>query len=297
MTITAQIQPTFEAWRAKARELLRHGVAPENVDWVDASQTASLLAEEPAKYQIAPNASVKVPADFLRLAANVCAHTDERRFAILYRLLYRLALGGEKHLLAMPSDRDMHQCTMWAKAVSRDIHKMHAFVRFRLVGVNEQSGREQFVAWFEPEYRITRLAAPFFEKRFASMEWSILTPDECASWDGNKLTFMPGMSRHDAPAADAHDDLWRTYYRSIFNPARLKVQAMQSEMPMKYWKNLPEAEIIHDLIASSDQRVRAMIATPERPVKPAPNNAYLNSLRNKPEKLTSPAPASPASAP
>jgi DNA polymerase len=281
MTHTAPIQPTFEAWRAKARELLRHSVAPENVDWVDASQTASLLAEEPIDYQTAPNASVKVPADFLRLAANVCAHTDERRFAILYRLLHRLTLGGEKHLLGMPSDRDMHQCNAWAKAVSRDIHKMHAFVRFRLVGVNEHNGREQFVAWFEPEYLITRLAAPFFEKRFASMDWSILTPDQCVSWDGEKLTFMPGMSRHDAPTADAHDDLWRTYYRSIFNPARLKIQAMQSEMPKKYWKNLPEAEIIHDLIASSENRVRTMIATPERPLKPVPNNAYLKSLRQR----------------
>lgn len=281
MTVTAQIEPTFEAWRSKARELLRHGVTPENVDWVDAAQTPSLLAEDLTECLISPNTAVKVPADFLRLAANVCAHTDERRFAILYRLLHRLTLGGEKHLLALPTDPDMHQCNAWAKAVSRDIHKMHAFVRFRLVGVNEQNGREQFVAWFEPEYRITRLAAPFFEKRFASMEWSILTPDECVSWDGEAITFMPGMSRQDAPAADAHDDLWRTYYRSIFNPARLKVKAMQSEMPMKYWKNLPEAEIIAGLISGSEKRVQTMIETPERPVKPAPDNAYLRRLHER----------------
>jgi uracil-DNA glycosylase len=281
MAVTAQIEPTFEAWRSKARELLRHGVVPENVDWVDAAQTPSLLAEDLTEYLSSPNTAVKVPADFLRLAANVCAHTDERRFAILYRLLHRLTLGGEKHLLALPTDPDMHQCNAWAKAVSRDIHKMHAFVRFRLVGVNEQNGREQFVAWFEPEYRITRLAAPFFEKRFASMEWSILTPDECVSWDGEAITFMPGMSRQDAPAADAHDDLWRTYYRSIFNPARLKVKAMQSEMPMKYWKNLPEAEIIAGLISGSEKRVQTMIETPERPVKPAPDNAYLRRLHER----------------
>lgn len=279
--ISAIIQPTFEAWRSKARELLRHGVKPEEVQWADESQTPSLLAEDAVTYGEARKDAVKVPAEFLRLAANVCAHTDEGRFALLYRLLHRLTLGGEKHLLAMPSDRDMHQCNMWAKAVSRDIHKMHAFVRFRLVGVNEETGHEQFVAWFEPEYRITRLAAPFFEKRFAGMEWSILTPDECASWDGEKLTFMPGMSRHDAPAADAHDDLWRTYYRSIFNPARLKVKAMQSEMPMKYWRNLPEAEIIAGLINGSEKRVETMIQTPERPVKPAPDNAYLRGLRGR----------------
>jgi DNA polymerase len=65
---------------------------------------------------------------------------------------------------------------------------------------------------------------------------------------------------------------------------------MQSEMPMKYWKNLPEAEIIHDLIASSENRVRKMIATPERPIKPAPDNAYLNALRNKHETPASPDP-------
>ncbi|MFN7343743.1 MAG: TIGR03915 family putative DNA repair protein [bacterium] len=281
MTHTALIQPTFEAWRSKARELLRHGVKPEEVQWADESQTPSLLADGNVIYGEARKDAVKVPAEFLRLAANVCAHTDERRFAILYRLLHRLTLGGEKHLLSMPSDRDMHQCNMWAKAVSRDIHKMHAFVRFRFVGVNEETGCEQFVAWFEPEYRITRLAAPFFEKRFAGMEWSILTPDECASWDGEKLTFMPGMSRQDAPAADAHDDLWRTYYRSIFNPARLKVKAMQSEMPVKYWKNLPEAEIIAGLIKGSEKRVQTMIQTPERPVKSAPDNAYLRKLRQQ----------------
>ena len=281
MTHTAQIQPTFEAWRAKARELLRHSVAPENVDWVDASQTASLLAEEPMGYPTAPNTSVKVPADFLRLAANVAAHNDARRWGALYSVLWRLTHGGERYLLAVPTDPEVRQLQLWCKAIGRDIHKMHAFVRFRLVATDEATGREQFVAWFEPEYLITRLAAPFFEKRFASMDWSILTPDQCVSWDGEKLTFMPGMSRHDAPTADAHDDLWRTYYRSIFNPARLKIQAMQSEMPKKYWKNLPEAEIIHDLIASSENRVRTMIATPERPVKPVPNNAYLKSLRQR----------------
>ena len=283
MIHTALIQPTFEAWRSKARELLRHGVKPDEVQWADESQTPSLLAEDAATYGEARKDAVKVPAEFLRLAANVCAHTDERRFAILYRLLHRLTLGGEKHLLGMPSDRDVHQCNAWAKAVSRDIHKMHAFVRFRLVGVNEETGREQFVAWFETEYRITRLAAPFFEKRFAGMEWSILTPDECVSWDGEKLTFMPGMSRHDAPTADAHDDLWRTYYRSIFNPARLKVQAMQSEMPMKYWKNLPEATLIPGLIKGSEKRVQTMIETPERLVKPVPDNAYLRSLHDRSE--------------
>ncbi|TDU66088.1 DNA polymerase [Prosthecobacter fusiformis] len=281
--ITASIDPTFAAWRSKARELLKQGVRPENVNWGDAHTGPGLLLEEPAAYSLPASAEIKVPPDFLSLAARVCAHTDDRRWSILYRLLYRLTLGGERHLLHLPSDPDIRQCEVWSKAIGRDIHKMHAFVRFRLIGQDEESGREQFVAWFEPMFHTVRLAAPFFEKRFAGMDWSILTPDECVHWDGKKLFFTPGMDRSQAPSADAHDDLWRTYYRSIFNPARLKVKAMQSEMPQKYWKNLPEAQIIRELIAGSQDRVQDMLETPERPVKPVPDNAYIRSLHQRPE--------------
>jgi DNA polymerase len=59
---------------------------------------------------------------------------------------------------------------------------------------------------------------------------------------------------------DANEQLWITYFRNIFNPARLKVQAMQSEMPKKYWKNLPEAAAIPELISTAPARARAMAA-------------------------------------
>jgi DNA polymerase len=81
--------------------------------------------------------------------------------------------------------------------------------------------------------------------------------------------------------ADALDELWRAYYRSIFNPARLKVRAMQSEMPKKFWKNLPEAQLIPGMIADSRRRTRTMIETEGSPVKPAPAIPYLESLRRK----------------
>jgi DNA polymerase len=50
-------------------------------------------------------------------------------------------------------------------------------------------------------------------------------------------------------------------------------------MPKKYWKNLPEAQLIPGLIADSAGRVKDMLETPELPAKPAPNNGYLKSLR------------------
>ena len=274
---TVVIQPVFESWRESARDLLALRVPPDEVLWSDDAQEASLF--EPPSEAVPRVAVPKVPSAFLDIARTAAAHNDPRRWGVLYRVLWRLTHGGEGHLLAVATDRDTRQLQQWCKAIGRDIHKMHAFVRFRLVGKDDATGREQFVAWFEPEHRIVRLATGFFEKRFAGMDWSILTPHECAHWDGHALHFTPGVPRSAAPDNDALDDLWRTYYRSIFNPARLKVRAMQAEMPKKYWKNLPEAPLIAELIASSDSRVEKMLRTEERPVKPAPKNAYLDTLR------------------
>ncbi len=275
---TVLIKPTFEAWRDQARTLLTQGATPDEILWSDDLAEAALFAAEEiavAKTGLVP----RVPAAFLDIARTAAAHTDPHRWAALYRLLRRLTRGGERHLLSIPTDREMRQVQEWCKAVRRDIHKMHAFVRFRLVGTDEATGREQFIAWFEPEHRIVRLAASFFQKRFAGMDWSILTPHECVHWDGAALHFTPGVLRSAAPDEDALEGLWRTYYRSIFNPARLKVKAMQAEMPKKYWKNLPEAELIRPLIAGSPARVEEMLETEERPAKPAPKNAYLEKLR------------------
>ena len=279
---------SYDEWRAKARDLLSRRTPPEQVDWVEAGFGDGLFVmnDDPAfpLDGTRPGSQDKVPSAFLDLARTVCAHPDGRRVAVLYRMLWRLVVGQEKYLLAIPTDPDVHQAEQWRKAVARDIHKMHAFVRFRLVGTDEATGREQFVAWHEPSTRCVRLAVPFFQKRFAGMDWSILTPDECAHWDGERLHFTPGLSRDQAPGEDALDGLWRTYYKSIFNPARLKVKAMQSEMPVKFWKNLPEASLIPGLIAGSQARMQEMLETEGRRVLPVPRNDYIEKLHERHEE-------------
>lgn len=108
--------------------------------------------------------------------------------------------------------------------------------------------RRSFAAWFEPTHHSVEPTADFFVRRFADMDWRILTPDVSAIFENGQLTFQEGHKKPDLPD-DAGEQLWVTYFRNIFNPARLKVKAMQSEMPRKYWKNLPEAASIPDLIA------------------------------------------------
>jgi DNA polymerase len=118
---------------------------------------------------------------------------------------------------------------------------------------------DRFVAFFEPEHHIVRRAASFFVQRFTNMRWSILTPELSLHWDGQSLTEGPGATKSDAPSGDPLEDMWRTYYASIFNPARLKVGAMLREMPKKYWRNMPETSLVEPLIAGARNRELQMI--------------------------------------
>jgi uncharacterized protein YecE (DUF72 family) len=155
---------------------------------------------------------------------------------------------------------------------------MKAFVRFKAIG-NEDN--EQFVAWFEPAHRVVERTAPFFVDRFRSMRWSILTPDGCARWDGESLILGAGIEKHEVPdAADALENLWRTYYAGIFNPSRLNRAAMRAEMPMQYWKNLPEASLIEGLARNAPARMTSMIEQTLRPPELLP--ADLDAIEETP---------------
>jgi uracil-DNA glycosylase len=253
-SVTLETANDFAGWREAARSLMAADIAPDQVSWHVAGASASLF-DEPRR--VAPPASVPtftVPREFVELASTVALHRDDNRFALLYRLLWRLR--AEPRLMSLTMDRDVVQAHAWAKSVRRDIHKMHAYVRFREVPGTEP---QAFVAWFEPDHHIVEASAPFFMRRFTNFPWAILTPERSAYWDLHELSFGPGAKRSDAPADDAAEDLWRQYYASIFNPARLKVSAMMGHMPKKYWRNLPESELIPQLIAQSQERTLDMI--------------------------------------
>lgn len=245
----------LDSWREQARAMAAATIPPERIIWSTGAQAEADLFAVPDRPCPAARRPVRANKVFLRLAGDVVLHRDPARFALLYRLLWRLQ--DDRTLMEKPADPDLHRLTTMAGHVRRDIHKMRAFVRFR--AIEEPDGVARYVAWFEPDHHILRANADFFLNRFASQRWSILTPEMCLHWGGAVLTETPGASRHDAPGEDAAEDLWQRYYASIFNPARLKVSMMVKEMPRRYWKNLPEARLIPDLIAGAQAREAMMV--------------------------------------
>ena len=260
----------FDEWRMAARGLLINGVPPDAVEWRLRDEAgADLFAVGEAETSVpeqavAPLPSLTVPRAFMTLAEAVICHSDPARLSLLYRTLHRLQ--GEPDILAIRSDADVAALNALEKSVRRDCHKMTAFVRFKEVDAAIGATRRRFVAWFEPDHHIVVRTAPFFQRRFTDMDWVIATPKGAAAWDG-KVLHLSTVPADNPMLTDATDELWRTYFANIFNPVRLKVKAMQAEMPKKYWKNLPEAGLIPAMIAGAEASVVAMA---ERAAQDAP---------------------------
>jgi len=121
----------FADWRSAARELLENGVHPREVIWQREIEE-SLLFSIPKPTPETPG-RLKVPAAFMGIAETVGCHRSGDQWPLLYSILWRM-VHGERHLLSIASDPEIHQLQTMAKHISRDCHKMHAFVRFRKVG-------------------------------------------------------------------------------------------------------------------------------------------------------------------
>jgi DNA polymerase len=191
----------FSGWRAAARALRARRIAPEEALWtVDAGgDLFDDAAVEP------PPRGFTVPRAFLDLAGAVIRHRSDERFALLYRLLWRL--GREADLLSRYADPDVRKAQAFAQGVAQAEHQMRAFAQFR--PFPDADGRPVQVAWFEPAHRVTEAAAEFFTHRFARRPFALLTPDVCAHWDGRALGFTPGADPADAPQEAGLEAFWR----------------------------------------------------------------------------------------
>jgi DNA polymerase len=249
--------PDYAAWRNAARLLLTQSVPPEQVVWLSSSDRPALPFQQATDVEVrevAREERPRVPRAFHSLAEIVACHRHPGRWDELYRLLWRVVHEGGA-VLEQESLDEVRRLNDMAAQVRRDEHRMRAFVRF--APVSDHAG-VRHVAWYEPDHLIVRRAAPFFADRFASMAWSILTPDLSVHWDRRSLSFTAGV-----PSAPVHDPgdverLWCVYYESVFNPSRLNTRAMSREMPAKRWRRLPEAGVIPQLVTTAHQRTRRL---------------------------------------
>jgi DNA polymerase len=212
-------------FREEARALLAHQVPPDDVRWQTAqAQNADFFLDpsSPAERSgrgVPKAASAIVPASFLRLCEVVVLHHDPDRFALLYRLLWRLVY--EPTLRNEPLDADMLHAHQMGQSVRRDIHKMKTFVQFREVDAG--AAQPVAMAFYEPSHHIMQAIAPWFAKRMPGQRWVIFTPQCCVESDGSKLHFAAGLPRPQAPGARDPASAWLEAYHRVFGERAIAV--------------------------------------------------------------------------
>ena len=275
----------FSEWRTEARKLLAQQITPERIRWVETDSTDDLFAAEevprdgfaeevaalqspnaphrpkatkpshnPTSDKIQQNSPIdaaatptRIPRELMALIEAAACHQNPQRWSLLYVILWRWQHGDREVLSA--ADPDGGPLHAMVKAVRREEHDMHAYVRFR--ERSEAQGAPRFVAWFEPTHHVLPRVAQHFAERMGRVSWMIATPSSTVMWDGEQLHSTGALLKSAADIDDAGEALWLTYFRSIFNPARLNPQVMHGHLPTRFWKNLPEGAIVPQMIADA----------------------------------------------
>jgi uracil-DNA glycosylase len=245
----------FDSWRQAARSLLRQGISPAQVGWSDGQQ--AVLFGEPLVIHASETSAdaPRVPRHFLEKAAVAIDHRSSERFAVLYRLLWKLTHEAPQ-ALDDPLDSDTARLQAMLREVREEEHRMHAFVRFRQIQTPD--GTRQWVAWYHPAHRVLERVAPFFARRYPALRWTLLTPEASAHWDGVRLTFGPGAPSASAPEQDQIDALFLSYYEHVFNPARSNLPVMRRHLTSRIRAQLPEGAHAHRLALDAPSRVARM---------------------------------------
>ena len=258
MNTVVRLAQSFDQWRAAARELIALKVGPASVQWQSRPGDGDLFSST-AQATDTGAPPLRLPRSLVELLEGAACFNASDRWAFLYQVLWRWQQG--QHDVISPADTDGARLHAMVKAVRREEHDMHAYVRFR--ERQEELGAPRFVAWFEPVHEVLPQVARHFARRMGPISWMIATPTATMMWDGTTLHAGPVLMRGAADTDDAGEALWLTYYRSIFNPARLNADLLRSHIPSRFWKNLPEGTIVPAMIsgAANGERRTGQTAT------------------------------------
>jgi len=245
----------FPTWRGQARTLLGHGIDPSDVTWGQGPMADLLAVPTPLPQGPGPFRT-RVPATLLAQLEQAGRYQGEQRWNLLYEVLWRVAHGDRTAMLA--GDRLGSELQRRIKQVSREAHHLHAFVRFIPLPPEVAEHLElNLVSFHEPAHDILESASGHFAERLGKQRWLIATPRDGIRFDGQSLDYQrqcPEQWRQWARhAEDPGAELWRTYYKHIFNPARLNPQALRQHMPGRFWQHLPEGDLIPRLVGQARQ--------------------------------------------
>lgn len=165
---------------------------------------------------------------------------------LILSAVYQAIAEPRKNILENYADPDIMAIAKITKSISREVHRMHAFVRF------EKLQDEVYFAKIEPDYNVLSLIISHFKNRYRDQKWMIydLRRQYGAFYDLDSVQFFErglNISQNLSKTANLlhaeelnYQTLWQRYFTKTNIPERKNLKLHVQSLPKRYWKYLTE---------------------------------------------------------
>ncbi|ACU08639.1 Uracil-DNA glycosylase [Flavobacteriaceae bacterium 3519-10] len=152
----------------------------------------------------------------------------------------------EQNILQNFGDRDIMDIAKICKSMSREIHRLHAFVRF------EKLEDGMFFAKVEPDFNVLAVGFKFFRDRYADQKWMIydlkrkfgviydLNSTEFFYPENDQLYALENSRNMHHDEEKKYSRLWQRYFTKTNIVERKNMKLHIQHVPKRYWKYLTE---------------------------------------------------------
>jgi len=173
-----------------------------------------------------------------------CFLSERSDVAMLIYRFVRMAMQETDNVLHNYRNDTVLQLHQISKQIGREVHRMHAFVRF------QETKDGMLVALINPDFNVLPLSGQHFVARYPALHWLIYDTKRHYGWyyDMNKSKFITlNEKQHRHLAQDlltneenSYQQLWQSYFKATDIPERRNMKLHLQHVPKRYWSFLVE---------------------------------------------------------
>lgn len=244
-TFEGLLTSVFEFYERKPKQFQL--VSAANFHPVLMEEVIEVVSDDEKSNRVWKGLKKKISGEFLQRLYYVFLSEQEESFRHIFdfiRYVFDSKLENPEKDYGHPS---VIALTKIAKSVSRERHRMKAFIRF------QETSDGIFYAPIDPDFNVLPLIANFFKNRYADQQWIIYDLKRkyglyynLISVEEIKFDIVPELN-HQTPEKSLIGDkeelfsvLWNDYFKSTNIPARKNMKLHIQHVPKRYWKYLTE---------------------------------------------------------
>ncbi|MEO9870240.1 TIGR03915 family putative DNA repair protein [Ekhidna sp.] len=205
-----------------------------------------IITDEMKSNRVVEGFKQKTPKGIIEMLTKVL-HSELQDAEDIALNIVRSAFSSPKELRIDYRDESILRMKQINKMMHREIHRMHAFVRF------QKTIDEIYAATISPDFDVIPFIGDHFEKRYADQQWLIYDTkrDYGLYYDLNEmqtitLTNAGWVSSHQineavlAKGEKMFKEAWARYFHATCIQERKNMRLHLQHVPHRYWKYLPE---------------------------------------------------------